>query len=307
MVTETLFKMRSPYRDDFRIKGFRFGGGKKCVAIVGSMRGDEIQQQFVCSQVVKMLTELEAQKKIAEDCEILVVPNANHFSMNLEKRFWALDNTDINRMFPGYGMGETTQRIAHAIFENIKGYEYGIQLASYYMSGEFIPHVRMMKTGYEDVNAALLFGMPYVYLHEVKPYDTVVLNYNWQLWGTKAFSVYAGQTSRIDNDSAAETQRAILRFLSRIGVIDYNIRDLYASSVVTDADQISVHAPAAGIMYKFKKPNDDVSKGDILAHIVDPYNGSVIAEIKAPANGTVFFVYDKPLVLERTIMFRLIK
>lgn len=40
--------------------------------------------------------------------------------MNIKKRFWPTDNTDINRMFPGYDLGETTQRIAAGVFEVIK-------------------------------------------------------------------------------------------------------------------------------------------------------------------------------------------
>ena len=55
--------------------------------------------------------------------EILVIPSANPYSMNIEKRFWPIDNTDINRMFPGYVKGETTQRIAGGIFEKIQDYQ----------------------------------------------------------------------------------------------------------------------------------------------------------------------------------------
>lgn len=57
-----------------------------------------------------------------------------------------MDDTDINRMFPGYNKGETTQRIAAGLFEKLQGYEYGIQMASFYMPGEFIHHVRIVKT-----------------------------------------------------------------------------------------------------------------------------------------------------------------
>ena len=39
--------MSSPYRDEFRINGYWFGEGEKTVAIVGAMRGDEIQQQYI--------------------------------------------------------------------------------------------------------------------------------------------------------------------------------------------------------------------------------------------------------------------
>ncbi|KAA6318901.1 hypothetical protein EZS27_031139, partial [termite gut metagenome] len=178
MKREILFDLKSPYRNNFQIHGFRFGEGKKAVAIVGAMRGDEIQQQFICSQLVKNLIEIEAKGLIWKGHEILVIPSANHFSMNINKRFWAMDNTDINRMFPGYDKGETTQRIAAALFEIIKGYHYGIQLASFYLRGEFIPHVRVMDTGYQDLDVAESFGLPYVLVREPVAFDTTLLNYN---------------------------------------------------------------------------------------------------------------------------------
>ena len=51
--------------------------------------------------IIRKLEELEAARKIAADKEILVVPSVNHHAMNIGKRFWPVDNTDINRMFPG--------------------------------------------------------------------------------------------------------------------------------------------------------------------------------------------------------------
>ena len=65
--------------------------------------------------------------------------------MNVGKRFWAVDNIDINRTFPGDLRGDTTKQIAGELFEKVKGYSYGIQFASFYMPGDFIPHVRMME------------------------------------------------------------------------------------------------------------------------------------------------------------------
>ena len=65
-------------------------------------------------------------------------------------------------MFPGYNKGETTQRIASGVFAEISGYEYGIQFASNYILGEFVPHVRIMTTGYEDVESAKSFALPYI-------------------------------------------------------------------------------------------------------------------------------------------------
>ena len=101
MKKKVLYSLRSPYREQLDVIGFRFGHGKKSAAIVGAMRGNEVQQMYVCSRMIQELKKLEAKGLIAEDHEIIVIPCVNYYSMNIGKRFWAMDNTDINRMFPG--------------------------------------------------------------------------------------------------------------------------------------------------------------------------------------------------------------
>ena len=305
MKQEIIFRMKSPYRDEFRIHGFRFGEGEKTVAIVGAMRGDEVQQQFTCSQIVKNLLEIEAQGKILPGHEILVIPSANHFSMNINKRFWAMDNTDINRMFPGYSKGETTQRIAAAIFDNVRGYKYGIQLASFYIPGRFVPHVSIMETGFQDVKLAKKFGMPYVLLRKPKSYDTAVLNYNWQIFETDAFSVYSGETGNIDKNTAKVAWLSILRFLKNVNVIDFPIHEGYLSYVMKDRDLDTIISDEAGILFQIRESGENIKKGDLLAKILDPFTGATRSEIIAPVNGTIFFSHHSPLVPQDTILFRI--
>lgn len=139
MKEETIYSFNGLYRDSFRVKGFKFGEGEKSVCIVGSLRGNEYQQIYVCSLLIKELKKLEEAGKIRQGKSIMVVSCGNPYSVNIKKRFWSIDNTDINRMFPGYDKGETTQRIAAGIFNQIKDYRYGIQFASFYMPGHFVP------------------------------------------------------------------------------------------------------------------------------------------------------------------------
>ena len=308
MRIETIFEMKSPYRDDFRIDGYWFGSGEKTVAIVGAMRGDEIQQQYICARIVEALKDAEYRDKIADDKSILVIPSCNPFSMNVSRRFWAMDGTDINRMFPGYDKGETTQRIAAAVFEYIKDFEYGMQMASFYMPGEFVPHVRMLKTGYEDIATAQLFGMPFVTVREPLPFDTTLLNYNWQIWGAKAFSIYAGQTNYVEDSTSNLTIDSILRFLKKIHVLDVRVQNAGYESIVLDEEElVNVIARRAGIFYRMIGAGPHVKEGQVLARILDPYDCRVLEEVKAPVSGTVFFAHNKPLTLEHAIIYRIQK
>ena len=300
--------MASPFRDTFHITGFRFGQGSKSLAIVGAMRGDEIQQQYICAQLVHQLARLEAQGLLENDHEILVIPSVNPFSMNIEKRFWAMDGTDINRMFPGYDQGETTQRIAAALFEQIKGFTYGIQLASFYIPGDFVPHVRIMRTGYEDIEGAKLFGMPYITLRKPLPFDTTLLNYNWQIWETKAYSLYGGMNDGVESPITTEVIGTILRFAQRIGLTKKPVVGVpdFNSQVIDESNFISVRATQAGILYRLKNAGDKVQEGEVLAHIIDPYEGSIKAKITSPIDGIIFFAHNKPLALENTLLFNIL-
>ena len=78
-----IYKLGSPYREDLTISGYTFGHGRKSACIVGSIRGNEVQQLYVCSQIVRKLEELEASHAIASGKEILVVPSVNHHAMNI--------------------------------------------------------------------------------------------------------------------------------------------------------------------------------------------------------------------------------
>ncbi len=301
-----LYETESLYRDDFRVSGYEFGQGEKSACILGNIRGNEVQQLYVCSQLIKRLKEMEAAGKITEGRRIMVIPSANPYSMNIGKRFWPTDNTDINRMFPGYDKGETTQRIAAGIFEAIQGYRFGIQLSSFYMPGNFTPHVRMMKTGFEDVELAKKFGMPYVVVRNPRPYDTTTLNYNWQIWETHAFSLYTTTTVSIDKESAAMAVHSILTFLSKEGIVGYHGHEGYISHVVQDTDMVSVRTGESGIFEAAVAVGEEILKGQILARIIDPYEGEVKAILKSPVDGIVFFAHNEPLTYADTAVFKLI-
>ena len=306
MEKKIIYQIDSLYRDTFRVTGFEFGEGEKSVCIVGNTRGNEYQQIYTCAKLVQKLKQLEEAGKMKPGHKILVIPSVNPYSANVKKRFWPTDNTDINRMFPGYDLGETTQRIAAGVFEEIKDYAIGMQFASYYMPGKFIPHVRMMQTGFEDADLAKDFGFPYVMCRKVRPYDTGTLNYNWQIWETKAFSIYTGSTTEVEEAGAKEAIKGILRFLAKQGIIDYKSRGGYQSTVLTDADLKSARTHTAGIFECVAPVGTRVEKGQVIARVSDPLDAEVKEKLTAPVAGLVFFTHNEPLTYADTAVIKII-
>ena len=307
MKKRTIYEIKGLYRDNFRVTGYEFGKGKKSVCIVGTMRGNEVQQLYCCSQLIKKFKQLEEDGRIAPGHRVLIIPSCNPYSMNIQKRFWPIDNTDINRMFPGYALGETTQRIADGVFKEIMDYEYGIQFTSFYMPGEFMPHVRMMEEGWSTVEEAQKFEMPYTVIRKVRPYDTTTLNYNWQVWNTQAFSFYTTSTTTIDRASAGQSVLSIMKFLSALGIIKYQYTPKQEKSIVVyDTEMVSVQTAKSGIFEPLVKVGDEVQEGTPLANIVHPYEGEIMETLYAPADSKVFFMHTDPLTYANTVVFKLI-
>lgn len=302
-----IFQMPSLYREPLEIFSYRFGKGEKSLAIAGPMRGNEIQQLYICSQIIKKLKALEQEGRIRPGVSIDVLPCINPYSVNIGKRFWAMDNTDINRMFPGYDQGETTQRIAAGVFDHLQQFKCGIQFVSFYRRGQFVPHVRMMQTDFSDPQGACDFGLPFVLIRKPLPIDTTTLNYNWQIWDTRAYTILSTETEHIDFESAGIAVNAVLRFMVKNDLIDYGIDEGAEPHILRETRLASVHATAAGIFRPMLKAGDHAQKGQSLADIIDPLEGNVLKTIHSPCDGLVFFAYSNPLVMQHQIIFEIVR
>lgn len=217
-----------------------------------------------------------------------------------------MDNTDINRMFPGYDQGETTQRLANSIFEEVRGYANGIQLASFYLPGEFVPHVRYMNTGYHKSDDGLAFGLQYLMTREPAPIDTTTLNYNWQVFGSNAFSIYAKSTGRIDPKAARRVVAAILRYMRYKGMLKEGVK-LPAGRETVRIDSAGLRkqlSHVGGFVHFALKVGDYVDEGTVVGQIFDPFTAECLEELKSPCSGQLFYVRsDCVAVSEHELMF----
>lgn len=296
----------SLYRDALRVWSYSFGSGKKSLAVVGAMRGNEVQQLYTASLLINELEKIEKDGLLNEGYEILVIPSLNPYSMNIGKRFYPIDNTDINRMFPGYGLGETTQRIAEKIFNIVKDYEYGIQFASNYMAGDFMSHINIMDTGRDYTADAKCFGIRYVVIRDPSPYDSTTLNFNWQIWDTKAFSLYTTTTERIERTSAQTGINAILAFLYSMGIIKKKMNMLYEPQVIRNSEILPVRTEVAGFFFPLVKVEEFVRAGQEIGFITDPVDNSIRSHIVSPIDGIVFFLNSSPLCYGSTAVAKVI-
>jgi len=304
-----IVKIESLNREPLLIEGYLFEGSDPdapSVAIVGAMEGKTILPLYSASKLVDFLqNDIDDAKKIRGD--ILVIPSINHYALNLNERFWPLDKTDLNMMFPGYEEGETTQRIAKCLFDTLSGYDYGISLETRDDLSNCISYITLFKSGYEDVEAAKMCGFRLVHHKELKPTDTVSLQYNWQLWGTKAFSIVCPSDTTINPNTAQSVFNGVVRFLSKSGILDYKVLLGYDSNITLDSDIKIVKTPKSGIFIPTKKVGASVKKEEMIGKIIHSLEGNVIHRIFAPCDGVITCVYKNALIFENALAFRVAK
>ena len=167
--------------------------------------------------------------------------------------------------------------------------------------------MRMMETGFQNPSLANLFGLPYVVIRKPRPIDTATLNYNWQIWNTSAFSLYTSATRHLDEASARMAVASVLRFLTRMGILRYTSHSGFIASVIREDDLTSVKNDLPGLYRRHVEPGQEVHRGQELASILDPLEGEVISRVLAPTDGIVYFAHSDPLVMEGTIVFKIIR
>lgn len=300
-----ILNFKSPNRAPLIVEGFLFGEESKgpSLAIVGAMSGDHINQLYVASHLVEYLRQKEEEGKISG--EILVIPAVNTYALNMGQTFWPLDKTDINMMFPGYAQGETTQRIAAKLFESLQGYDYGVILEGRRDQGMCLPYVKIIKSDYEDMESARDLGMRFIHYRPYSPIETVMLQYNWQLWGTKALSVVFGKNGVIDHSASSEVQGALVRLMSKRGILDLPVFDGFQSNIIQPENITILKASYAGIFDSLLPCGSAIEKGDILGRITDALSGKKLEKIIAPVGGVLTCQYSYPLIFQNSIAFRI--
>ena len=301
MRKERLVRLASPSRDAFVVWGYRFGSGRKRLAIIAGMRGHEIQQVAVASRLIRELVQREP--RMIPGQEILVIPAANPFSLNVGRRFWSLDSTDINGMFPGYEAGETTQRIAKALLDSLSEFEYGINLTSTHEPGQYANHVRLHRTRSDNVNDALAFGLRYLHLREPDDQESGSLNYNWPIWNTQAFSLLGGEPFQVSHRQVGELVRAVLRFMTHIGIFPGDGTGGYRTEVLSDELMKPIWTERAGLWRALRRVGDEISPGDLLGTVTDALSGKLLSTLRAQEAGRVFYRVSAPLVFQSMVSY----
>ena len=201
------------------------------------------------------------------------------------------DGRDMNRIFPGKKDGNQAQRIANIIFEAITKYsDYLIDIHTAPWTRDNIPHVRTDFENSECKKLARAFGTPIV-LHSMGVHGT--LRREATDAGCPTILLETGTSNSFKIENVRLGVKGILNSMSYLEMIDKEIIEPEYRVLVKKSRWI--RSPCGGLLHVLVEGGDLVHKGDVVAHITNPF-GSKVSDIVSTCTGLVVGLATRPLV-----------
>jgi predicted deacylase len=307
-----LLQMTAPSREDFEVPYHDIGPQDEAprVALVAGVHGNELNGVFVLARLASFL------RKVAEGARpgatllgrVLVVPAVNVLGLNTRARTWPFDGSDVNRMFPGYDRGETTQRIAAALLELTAPARWRLDIHSSNVDFEELPQVRPYDPSDEDRESARGLGLPAVVERPQSPASQATLAGAWRARGGGALVIQAGFAGSLQPLHCERLFRALVDFLERAGLL-IGVRlaepeeDVHSFGPRHVFPIISEHA---GWFVSRLEVGQWLQAGEVVGYVYDGFHGELRCEVKTPISGLLSGIRRQPLLCEGDLVARIL-
>lgn len=264
------------------------------VFISAAIHGDELNG----IEIVRRLIQQKSLRLLSGS--LILVPIINIYGVHTLSRYMP-DRRDLNRCFPGSEKGSLAARVADIFTEQIvKKCQYGIDLHTGAIHRSNLPQIRANLNDSETAAMAEAFGVPVLINANIRDGS---LRQSAAEAGAKVLLYEAGQALRFDELSIRAGVRGVLNVLSYLGMLKPK-KSKQAVTPFTANNSAWVRASASGIISNKTKIGDNVTKGQLLAKIGDPF-GDEIAVVNSPRAGIVIGMQNIPLVQEGDAMYHI--
>jgi len=312
MNARALLEMTAPTREDFAIPYHELGPADAPLrlALVAGLHGNELNGVFVLARLANFLQQIAAGER--EGVELLgrvrIVPAANVLGLNTRSRLWPFDGNDLNRMFPGYAGGETTQRIAHALLEATAPAEWRIDIHSSNAEFEELPQVRLYDPSEEERRVARWLGLPAVIERPVTPAASATLALAWKVRGGRSLVLQAGQAGSLQQEHCERLFRGLIDLLEALGLV-LGLRLAEPENDVHFFGPRQVFpliAEHAGWFVSRLEVGQWLQAGDLVGYVYDGFEGRLRAELRCPVSGLLAGLRRQPLLCEGDLVARVL-
>ncbi len=264
--------------------------------VSAAIHGDEINGVEI---IRRLLNTRQIQKLKGA---LIAVPVVNVYGFISQSRYLP-DRRDLNRSFPGSETGSMAARLAHTFMQEVVSQcTHGIDLHTGAIGRDNLPQIRAKVIDAPQTAAmACAFGAPVILNSELRDGS---LREAVDEFGIPVLLYEAGEALRFDEVAIRAGVKGITRVMRHLGMLAKGkSRKAAAEPLVAKSSQW-VRAPQSGVLRMVVPLGGQVSKGDIIGRVADPF-GEQEEKIRATVSGIVIGKTNLPLVYEGEAVFHI--
>ncbi|MCL1112603.1 MULTISPECIES: succinylglutamate desuccinylase/aspartoacylase family protein [Shewanella] len=260
--------------------------------VCAAIHGDELNGIEICR---RLLGRVNAKTLTGT---LLVVPIVNVFGFIQQSRYLP-DRRDLNRCFPGSAKGALASRLAY-LFSSmlVKRATHIVDLHTGAIHRENLPQIRCDTDDETMLAMANAFGAPVVMSSKAR--DGSMRGYANSL-NIPCILYEAGEALRFSDISIKSGLSGVLNVMRCIGMLKGKVK---ATHSVNASRSYWVRSEADGLVNIKLKLGERVSKGQVLANIVNPLGGEPFS-LLAPTDGIIIGNSNIPVTNEGEALFHI--
>ncbi|MCM1112722.1 MAG: M14 family metallopeptidase [Muribaculum sp.] len=277
----------------------------KRISIVTGIHGDELEGQYVC---------FELQRRIAQSRECLagivdIYPAMNPLGLDSITRGIPAFDLDMNRMFPGDLDGSMIEHVVARIIEDVAGSDCVLDIHASNIYLTEIPQIRINELHRDRlVPMAEAVNVDLIWVHGASTVLESTFAYSLNRIGTPVLVVEMGVGMRITRRYGDQLVDGIFHLMKKMGIWTGEVQPVRKPILSTNPEDVCyLNAGVSGVFIPDVQHGAKLEKGEIIGRIVDPLCGKVLDEVRTPEDGMLFTIRDYPMVVEGSLMGRLLK
>lgn len=289
--------------EDLMIQKNRVGSGGRRLCVVTGTHGDELEGQYVCWRLARLLREHPEHLHGTVD----IYPALNPLGISTMTRGIPLCDLDMNRTFPGSEQGSMSEYVAARLIQDIAGADACIDIHASNIFLREIPQVRINENAAKRlVPLAKHLNMNLIWIHAAATVLESTLAYSLNALDTPTLVVEMGIGMRLTRSYGDQLITGILSLMASLGMWTAPVMPVAPPIVSSDGCVSFVNAPCPGIFIPAVAHASHVEQGQKLGAVVDPLTGEVCETLTSPAEGLLFTLREYPVVYEGSLIARIL-
>ena len=294
---DIIFQIEAPFRTPVEVRRFRFGSLNQGphLAIISGLHGNETGGVLAVNQLIQWLRTANI-----TGC-VDIFPIVNPVGVDQSSKLNPLDHRDINRCFPGQSSGTISERIAAAIFSEIKSCQ---RVISVHTGAEHVCDVTQVRCLPTDQHLFLDIGVPLLWMKEQLDGQISLLG-QCQIRGQNVLYCTSGSGKSVEQQLVQRQYTVLRNILTKLGLVHSPIVES-TKTIVFEGPMDEVRSNTSGFFEPHVGVGNLVGEHQSLGVVHNMYGGGVQEMIKSDYPALVSSVRVNPVVHRQELLIKLV-